>query len=94
VYVLSLPQNHLTCLSALDDNVTLLHKRLGHASFSLLNKLVSKDLVVRLPSIKHMMTRCVTLMLEESKLELLSSQRTVLVLPDLLNYYMLICAVL
>ena len=31
----------------------LLHKRLGHASFSLLNKLISKDLVVRLPSIKY-----------------------------------------
>ena len=31
----------------------LWHKRLGHASLSLLNKLVSKDLVVSLPSIKY-----------------------------------------
>jgi len=31
----------------------LWHKRLGHASLSLLNKLVSKDLVVGLPSIKY-----------------------------------------
>ena len=30
----------------------LWHKRLGHASLTLLNKLVSKDLVVGLPSIK------------------------------------------
>ena len=51
--VLSLPQNHLTCLNALDDDVMLWHKRLGHASLSLLNRLVSKDLVVGLPSIKY-----------------------------------------
>ena len=31
----------------------LWHKRLGHASLSLLSKLVSKDLVVGLPSIKY-----------------------------------------
>ena len=48
----SLPQNNLTCLSALNDDVLLWHKRLGHASLSLLNKLVSKDLVVGLPSVK------------------------------------------
>ena len=40
------------CLSALNDDVMLWHKRLGHASLSLLNKLVSKDLVVGLLSIK------------------------------------------
>ena len=49
----SLPQNHLACLSALDDDVMLWHKRLGHASLSLLDKLVSKDLVVELPSINY-----------------------------------------
>ena len=42
----------MTCLSTLDDDIMLWHKRLGHASLSLLNKLVSKDLVVGLPSIK------------------------------------------
>ena len=31
----------------------LWHKRLGYASLSLLNKLVSKDLIVGLPSIKY-----------------------------------------
>jgi len=51
--VLELPQNHLTCLSVLDDDIMLWHKRLGHASLSLLNKLVSKGLVVGLPSIKY-----------------------------------------
>jgi len=50
---LSLSQTNLTCLSALNDDVMLWHKRLGHASLSLLNKLVSKDLVVGLPSIKY-----------------------------------------
>lgn len=49
----SLPQNHLTCLNALDDDVMLWHKRLGHVSLSLLNRLVYKDLVVILPSIKY-----------------------------------------
>ena len=52
VCILFLAQNNLTCLSALKDNVMLWHKRLGHASLSLLNKLISKELVVELPSIK------------------------------------------
>jgi len=51
--VLSLPQNYLTYLSALDDDVMLWHKRLGHANLSLLNKLVSKDLLVGLLYIKY-----------------------------------------
>ena len=53
VCVLSLPQNHLNCLNALNDDVMLWHNRLGHASLSLLNGLVSKDLVVGLPFIKY-----------------------------------------
>ena len=52
VCISSLPQNNLTCLSALHDDAILWHKRLGHASLSLLNKLVSKDLVIGLPTIK------------------------------------------
>ena len=53
VCVLSLLQNYFTSLNALDDDVMLWHKRLGHAYLSLLNKLVSEDLVVELPSIKY-----------------------------------------
>ena len=53
VCISSLPQNDLTCLSALYEDVMLWHMRLGHASLSLLNKLVSKDLVIGLPSIKY-----------------------------------------
>jgi len=53
VCISSLPQNNLTCLSALNDDVMLWHKRLSHASLPLLNKLVPKDLVVGLPSIKY-----------------------------------------
>ena len=52
VCISSLPQINLTCLSALNDDVMLWYKRLGHLSHSLLNKLVLKDLVVGLPSIK------------------------------------------
>ncbi|XP_070050844.1 uncharacterized protein [Nicotiana tomentosiformis] len=39
----------LSCLSDVDDDAELWHRRLGHASFSLLNKLVKKDLVHGLP---------------------------------------------
>jgi len=53
VCISSVPQNNLTCLSALNDDVMLWHKRLGDASLSLLKKLVSKDLVVSLPFIKY-----------------------------------------
>ena len=42
----------LTCLSVLEDDPLLWHKRLGHASFSLLDTLRPKDLVRGLPSIK------------------------------------------
>jgi len=52
VCVLLILQNHLTCLSVLDDDIMLWHMRLGHASLALLNKLMYKDLIVRLPSIK------------------------------------------
>ena len=52
VCISSLPQNDLTYLSALHDDAILWHKRLGHVSLSLLNKLVSKDLVIGLPTIK------------------------------------------
>ena len=48
----TLPPNILTCLSAVKEDVSLWHNRLGHASLSLLRKLVSKDLVVGSPSIK------------------------------------------
>ena len=53
VCISSLPQNNLTCLSALNDDTMLWHKRLGHASLSLVNKLVSKDIVVGLLTIKY-----------------------------------------
>ncbi|XP_075109048.1 uncharacterized protein LOC142180851 [Nicotiana tabacum] len=45
----SMNNGDLTCLSVIDENVELWHRRLGHASFTLLNKLVKKDLVRGLP---------------------------------------------
>jgi len=51
--ILLLPQNNLTCLSSLNDDVMFWHKWLGYASLPLLNKLVSKDPVVGLASIKY-----------------------------------------
>jgi len=51
--VLELPQNRLTYLNVLDDDNMPWHKKLGRASLSLLNKLVSKSQVFDLPSIKY-----------------------------------------
>ncbi len=48
----SLGNNEITCLSVMDSDPLLWHNRLGHASFSLLNKLRTKELVLGLPSIK------------------------------------------
>ena len=73
----SLPQNNLTCLSALHDDAILWHKRLGHVSLSLLNKLVSKDLViVYLPS-NIMMERYVMLVPKENKSKIHSNKKDV-----------------
>ncbi|XP_070013483.1 uncharacterized protein [Nicotiana sylvestris] len=52
VHLSTLTENELTCLSVLDNDPLFWHKRLGHASLSQLNKLVSKDLVIGLPNIK------------------------------------------
>ncbi|XP_070002760.1 uncharacterized protein LOC142165908 [Nicotiana tabacum] len=41
----SLTSGDLTYLSVVDDDAELWHRRLGHASFSLLNKRVKKDLI-------------------------------------------------
>ncbi|XP_070031955.1 uncharacterized protein [Nicotiana tomentosiformis] len=48
----TLSENEPTCLSILNSDPLLWHKRFGHASLSQLNKLVSKDLVIGLPNIK------------------------------------------
>ncbi|XP_070055140.1 uncharacterized protein [Nicotiana tomentosiformis] len=55
IYVVNLSilsDNEITCLSELDNDPLLWHKRLGHDSLSQLNKLVSKDLVIGIPNIK------------------------------------------
>lgn len=46
------PKANLTCLSVIEDDSLLWHKRFSHASLSLLEKLKSKELVRGLPSIK------------------------------------------
>ena len=54
-YVANLETSHgddLTCLSAQNENADLWHRRLGYVSSSLLNKLISKDLVRGLPKLK------------------------------------------
>ncbi|XP_021728373.1 uncharacterized protein LOC110695452 [Chenopodium quinoa] len=48
------PNRSLTCLSVIEDDPLLWHKRFGHASFTLLDKLRSKELVEGLPCIKFL----------------------------------------
>ncbi|XP_075075485.1 uncharacterized protein LOC142162738 [Nicotiana tabacum] len=52
VYYVNCLNGDLSCLKAVDDDVELWRRRLGHASFSLLNKLIQKDLVRGLPMSK------------------------------------------
>ncbi|XP_070057327.1 uncharacterized protein [Nicotiana tomentosiformis] len=44
ISIISLPEREHTCLSVVEDDPLLWHKRLGHASLSQLNKLAAKDL--------------------------------------------------
>ncbi|XP_021732310.1 uncharacterized protein LOC110699127 [Chenopodium quinoa] len=48
------PNSSLTCLSVIEDDPLLWHRRFGHASFSLLDKIRSKNLVEGLPCIKFL----------------------------------------
>jgi len=48
----SIKEDDMSCLSAQTDDADLWHRRLGHASTSLLNKLVTGDLVRGLPKLK------------------------------------------
>ena len=55
VYMLDLNEVSLTgakCLVSMSEDSWLWHRRLAHVNFDLLNKIVSKDLVVGLPKIK------------------------------------------
>ncbi|XP_070029098.1 uncharacterized protein [Nicotiana sylvestris] len=51
----SLQRDDLSCLKVVDDDAELWHRRLGHASFSLLNNLIQKDLFHGLPMSKFKM---------------------------------------
>lgn len=52
--IMPLTENELRCTSALDNDSFLWHKRLGHASFFLLNNLIAKGLILGLPNSKFM----------------------------------------
>ncbi|XP_070031723.1 uncharacterized protein [Nicotiana tomentosiformis] len=48
----SLQSGDMSFLKAVDDDAEMWHRRLGHANFSLLNKLIQKDLVRGFPNSK------------------------------------------
>ena len=79
MYVANLETSHgddLTCLSAQNENADLWHRRLGHVSSSLLNKLISKDLVRGLPKLKFCENKFVKGVSKENKSDHPSSQRS------------------
>lgn len=57
----------LTCLSSQSKNVEHWHKRIGHVSTSLLNKLVSKDLVCGLLKMKFLKNKILRHVSRENK---------------------------
>ena len=55
IYVMKLgnkPEDRI-CLTTLDENSTLWHRRLGHANMQQIQSLVSKELVRNLPKLKY-----------------------------------------
>nr|XP_016500738.1 PREDICTED: uncharacterized protein LOC107819164 [Nicotiana tabacum] len=52
ISIMSLPQSENTCLSVVEYDPLLRHRRLGHASLSQFNKLAAKDLVLELPKVE------------------------------------------
>lgn len=49
-----IPKSTFSCLSVIEDDPLLWHKRVGHASLYLLDKLRSKELLVGLPNVKFL----------------------------------------
>ncbi|XP_019237825.1 PREDICTED: uncharacterized protein LOC109217974 [Nicotiana attenuata] len=52
ISIMSLTQSEHTCLSVVNDDPLLWHRRLGHVSLSQLNKLAARDLVLGLPKVE------------------------------------------
>ena len=79
MYVANLETSHgddLTFLSAQNENADMWNWKLGLVSSSLLNKLISKDLVRGLPNLKFVKTKYVKLVSKENKSDHPSSQRS------------------
>ena len=71
MYVANLETSHgddLTCLSAQNEYANLWHRRLGHMSSSLLNKLISKDLVLVFPKLKFWESKIFEACVKEKKI--------------------------
>ncbi|XP_070025686.1 structural maintenance of chromosomes protein 3-like [Nicotiana sylvestris] len=62
----SLQSGDLSCLKAIDYDAELWHRRLGHTSFSLLNKLIQKDLSMVCPCQSSKYRKFVMPVLKES----------------------------
>ena len=53
VVIGDIPDCGLTCFNVENTNPLLWHKRLGHASLTLIKKLNTKDLVIGMPKVSH-----------------------------------------
>ncbi|XP_021741169.1 uncharacterized protein LOC110707465 [Chenopodium quinoa] len=82
------PNNSLTCLSVIEDDPLLWHKRFDHASFSLLDKLRSKNLVKDFLALSSCMIKCVKLVLKVNRPEFPSSpKRWIVMMISRLDLY-------
>lgn len=83
--IMGIPSTKLTCLSVIDYDPLLWHKRLRYASLKQLNKLASKDLVIRLPKTKFKDDKICSACVRGKQVRTSFNQRTWLVLPGVLN---------
>lgn len=89
MYVSEFKMTHgddLTCFNAQSENADLWHRRLGHVSFSLLNKIVSRDLVRGLPKLKYSNNKVLMYVLKGNKTDLHLNPRNMLVPQGILSY--------
>ena len=83
------PAHNNPCLTTNKDNLaSLWHRRLGHASYNVLHKLVKYEMVKGLPEIfLRKIKYFVNLVLKKNKLENLSNQELKIYLQNLLNLF-------
>ncbi|XP_049397273.1 uncharacterized protein LOC125861406 [Solanum stenotomum] len=90
-YLDSIEGDSLSCLSAQTDDANIWHRRLGHISTSLLNKLVAGDLVCGLPKMKFSNDKVLMPMQKGNKQDHPLKSRKARAQPDLWSFFTWTC---